>query len=319
MSDTAAVVIGRNEGPRLSRALRSVLGQCAPVVYVDSASTDGSPETARALGADVVALDMSIAFTFGRARNRGTERVLELAPNALYVQFVDADSEIVTPWLQTGRAALDADAGVGAVHGRVRERRTNDTIYDRLYSLEFDPRCEDPKLFGGMAMLRIAAMNAVGGYLDTLQTFEDHDLSLRLRRAGWRVQRVDADMAIHESRMTRCADWWQRERRAGHARAQLFLHGAQGDEGPWRRSYVSIWFWAVAIPMLALVAIWQSTTAAVGILLAYPATFGRIFVRMRRNGFPSADAALYAAGRVVGKFPQFHGLLSALRERNGAR
>ena len=36
------VVIGRNEGERLVRCLRSVIGRADAVVYVDSGSTDGS-------------------------------------------------------------------------------------------------------------------------------------------------------------------------------------------------------------------------------------------------------------------------------------
>ena len=55
----AAVVIGRNEGDRLVRCLTSLKGQAAPVVYVDSGSTDGSVERARDMGAEVVSLDMS--------------------------------------------------------------------------------------------------------------------------------------------------------------------------------------------------------------------------------------------------------------------
>jgi hypothetical protein len=46
------------------------------------------------------------------------------------------------------------------------------------------------------------------------------------------------------------------------------------------------------------------------VTLAYPALHWRIFRRMRRHGFSRPDAALYAAGRIVGKFPQLHGVLS---------
>ncbi|MEZ5917333.1 MAG: glycosyltransferase [Parvularculaceae bacterium] len=42
-----------------------------PIVYVDSGSTDGSVESAKAVGAIVVNLDMSAPFTAARARNAG--------------------------------------------------------------------------------------------------------------------------------------------------------------------------------------------------------------------------------------------------------
>jgi glycosyltransferase involved in cell wall biosynthesis len=53
------VLIGRNEGQRLVRALDSVTGSGSPVVYVDSGSTDDSTSAARERGALVVDLDMS--------------------------------------------------------------------------------------------------------------------------------------------------------------------------------------------------------------------------------------------------------------------
>jgi glycosyltransferase involved in cell wall biosynthesis len=64
------VVIGRNEGERLRRCLASTLPQATALVYVDSGSTDGSVDMARAMGADVVALDMAQPFTAARAQRR---------------------------------------------------------------------------------------------------------------------------------------------------------------------------------------------------------------------------------------------------------
>ena len=318
MTRVAAVVIGRNEGPRLPRCLRSVLAQFDPVVYVDSASSDGSPDTARALGAEVVALDLSIPFSFGRARNTGAARALELAPDAAHLQFVDADSEIVPAWFEHATGALTDAPDLGAVHGRVRERRPGDTIYDHLFELEFDPRTEAQDVLGGMAMVRVAAFLAVGRYAETMQTFEDHELSFRLRRAGWQIRRLETDMAIHEGGMTRWREWWARERRSGHGRAQLMAMHGSAAAPEWRRAYASIWFWAVLVPALAIGVAWHWGGGALLVVLSYPALLYRVFRRMRRRGFAAADAALYAAARVAGKFPQLHGVLSFRRETRAA-
>ena len=69
------VVIGRNEGQRLERCLASLVGAAQQIVYVDSGSSDGSVQMARALGVAVVELDMTIAFTAARARKRRHQRV----------------------------------------------------------------------------------------------------------------------------------------------------------------------------------------------------------------------------------------------------
>ncbi len=65
---TGIVVIGRNEGERLVACLRSLVTGQYPIVYVDSGSSDGSPQQAASLGIEVTALDMSIPFTAARAQ-----------------------------------------------------------------------------------------------------------------------------------------------------------------------------------------------------------------------------------------------------------
>ena len=57
------VAIGRNEGERLKRCLRSAKPQVACLVYVDSGSSDGSVAFAASLGVHVVELDASVPFT----------------------------------------------------------------------------------------------------------------------------------------------------------------------------------------------------------------------------------------------------------------
>ncbi|HKS16666.1 MAG TPA: glycosyltransferase family A protein, partial [Planctomycetota bacterium] len=107
MDKVGVVVIGRNEGDRLKRCLRSVSGDGAHVVYVDSGSTDGSVAAAREAGADVVELDLSTPFTAGRARNAGFDRLREAVPDLETVQFVDGDCELTAGWLKLGAGELD--------------------------------------------------------------------------------------------------------------------------------------------------------------------------------------------------------------------
>src|ERR1700710_3008781 len=87
------VAIGRNEGERLVRCLASI-GRDVPVVYVDSASTDGSPAAAQAAGAFVHALDMTRPFTAARARSERADVLFDRWPGAEFVMFVDGDCEL---------------------------------------------------------------------------------------------------------------------------------------------------------------------------------------------------------------------------------
>ena len=122
MNDTGrsvgVVVIGRNEGTRRRKCLRSLVGKVSHVVYVDSGSTDGSIEFARSLGVDVVDLDLSRPFTMARGRNAGFERLLEIRPRLEFVQFVDGDCEVIDGWMEHAERILQDRTDVAVVCGR---------------------------------------------------------------------------------------------------------------------------------------------------------------------------------------------------------
>jgi glycosyltransferase involved in cell wall biosynthesis len=123
------VVIGRNEGERLKRCLRSLLDQGAgPIVYVDSGSADDSVAFSRSLGVFVVNLDTSIPFTMARGRNAGFEELSRRFPALRWVQFVDGDCEVRPDWIARARAAIEARPDVAAVCGRRRERHPEASI-----------------------------------------------------------------------------------------------------------------------------------------------------------------------------------------------
>ncbi len=191
-AQVGAVAIGRNEGERLVRCLRSLRGRVGALVYVDSGSTDGSVERARDLGATVVDLDTSIPFTAARARNEGFDRLQQLLPELAFVQFVDGDCEVVPEWLPTALAHLRDHPEVGVVAGRRRERNPEASVYNRLADMEWDTPIGPATEIGGDALFRVRAFVDAGRYDPTLIAGEDPELCLRVRRAGWEVIRLDA-------------------------------------------------------------------------------------------------------------------------------
>ena len=83
VTHVGVVAIGRNEGARLIRCLKSLqanLPSNVAIIYVDSDSTDNSIDEAKNKGVEVVQLDMSVPFTAARARNAGSERLMAIAP-----------------------------------------------------------------------------------------------------------------------------------------------------------------------------------------------------------------------------------------------
>ena len=309
MSAVAVVVIGRNEGERLRRCLESILPQATNVVYVDSGSTDSSVALARDLGVHVVEVDTAPAFSAGRARNAGMDKAATVAPDAAYVQFVDGDCELSEGWLRDAAAFLDEHPDVSVVCGRLRERHRDGTIYNRLCDMEWNAPAGEAAASGGIAMMRIDAFHAVGGFDPAVIAAEDDELCIRLRLRGGKVWRLERDMAWHDAAMTRLSQWWRRSKRAGHAFAQVnAIHG-----GPplhyFGREVRSAVVWGLVLPMVilgaAVVAPWW---VPLGLAAVYPLMVAQIAWRLRRRGFTSGDALLYAAHCMAAKAPQVAGI-----------
>src|SRR6185437_294270 len=163
MSDIGVIAIGRNEGERLRRCLASVVGRGMTVVYVDSNSTDGSPAVAREMGAEVVDLDMSLPFSAARARNAGFARLMQIAGETKFVQFVDGDCEIVANWIATAEQTLNSHDDVAVVCGRRRERFPDKSLYNRLADVEWNSPIGGAKSCGGDSMMRVSAFQKANG------------------------------------------------------------------------------------------------------------------------------------------------------------
>ncbi|MFP4296322.1 MAG: glycosyltransferase [Spirulinaceae cyanobacterium] len=304
MSSLGLVAIGRNEGDRLRQCLQSVRDTVETVVYVDSGSTDGSVEMARSLGVEVVELNLDLPFTAARARNTGFERLLQLAPDLDFVQFVDGDCEVVENWLHTAQAYLETHPKTAVVCGRRRERFPDQTPYNRLCDIEWDTPVGEAKACGGDAMMRVEAIKQVGGYNPNLIAGEEPELCVRLRQQGWKIWRLDAEMTRHDAQMSQWSQWWKRSQRAGHAFAEgAWLHGAP-PERHWVKESRSIWLWGVIIPLIALSLVLPSHGWSFLLLLGYPLLIYRVMKGMNQPNLSAQAARLYALSCVVGKFPQ---------------
>jgi cellulose synthase/poly-beta-1,6-N-acetylglucosamine synthase-like glycosyltransferase len=302
-ASVAAVAIGRNEGERLRRCLTSLASWPGPVAYVDSGSTDGSPELARALGAEVVALDCSVPFTAARARNAGFRRLLELEPRVEFVQFLDGDCELDPGWLGTALRTFADRPAVVAVCGRRRERFPEASVYNRLCDLEWDTPVGPAEATGGDALFRVEALRAAGGYRDDLIAGEEPELCLRLRAAGGRVERLDAEMTRHDAALTRFGQWWRRSVRAGHAYAEVsWLHRAERSRF-WRRQALSGWCWGLLLPLAAFGLAVPTFGLSLFLLSGYVVLAWRVYSHRRRRA-GRGEAALEAAFTIPGKVAQ---------------
>jgi GT2 family glycosyltransferase len=309
------VVIGRNEGERFRRCLASLDPAARPTVYVDSGSTDGSPEYANEHGVAVVRLDLSIPFTAARARNAGLGRLREIAPEVEYVQFMDGDCEVDAGWIDLATKTLDERPDVVVACGRRREQRPDASVYNRLCDLEWDTPVGEAQACGGDALMRVAAVTAVGGYRPDLIAGEEPELCVRLRATGGKVLRLNAEMTRHDAAMTRFGQWWKRNVRAGHAFAEVSRLHAGSPFGVWKKDVRSNWFWGLVVPVLAIGPAAFTWGISLILLLGYPALFFKIARSRQRRGDDPQTARQFARFCVLGKFPQMIGQLTYWRNR----
>jgi glycosyltransferase involved in cell wall biosynthesis len=312
LDDVGVVVIARNEGARLQACLDSLQGSVACIVYADSASTDGSPERVRARGIEVVELDRSRPLNAARGRNAGLARLLELRPELEHVFFVDGDCRVVPGFLAAAREALARDPGLGAVCGRRRELDPGASPYNRAVDCEWNTPIGPAEAFGGDVLVRARALRESGGYNESMNQGEDPELAFRLRRAGFGILRIEAEMTLHDVALLRFSAWRRRHQRGGYA----FAHGAllhwrePGRHG--QRALASILAWGAALPLLVL----ATLPATGGLSLALLGAYGLLWLRIRAHRLLRGDepghAASYAALIALGKLHEAIGALRCL-------
>ncbi|HQT25766.1 MAG TPA: glycosyltransferase [Burkholderiales bacterium] len=311
---TGIVIIGRNEGERLIRALESSMSFCGNVVYVDSGSADDSIAEAAKRNAFVVELDMTLPFTAARARNAGFEKLKALFPETAFVQFLDGDCEFIDGWLGHAVRAMEENPDAGIVCGRLKERNPDRSIYNMLCDIEWDGQPGEIRECGGIFMTRSDLFDALGGFRESLIAGEEPELCLRVRREGYSILRIENDMAWHDANILHFSQWWKRALRAGHAYAEgAQLHGAL-PERHWVKEARSNWLWGLGLPVILIAALFDPFM--IMLIIAYPLQMARIYRKscVCRN---TRERRLYALFCIISKFPQMLGqmkfILNSLR------
>ena len=306
MTPVDIVLIGRNEGQRLVRALAAAMPQARRVVYVDSGSTDASVSEARRAGAEVVQLDMSVPFTAARARNAGFEALDASGPAPEFVQFVDGDCALVDGYVAKARAFLEAHPQHAVVTGWRSEIHRDQSLYNQLCDFEWHRPAGPMLACGGDMMVRAEAFRDVGGFDPTVIAAEDDEFCTRLRKAGWLLERIPEDMTRHDAAMLRFGQWWSRAVRTGHGFAQVgHLHPEY-----FVKERNRVWAYGLFLPLtalglvLAMVSLWM----LLPILGIYLLNWHRTAQGLAREGLPLAEARRHAVLLTLSKFPNLIGM-----------
>lgn len=299
---TGIVLIGRNEGPRLLACLASLGPHGARAVYVDSGSTDGSIEAAKARGVAVVQLSTDTPFTAARARNAGFSELVRRYPEVRFIQFLDGDCRLASDWIDTAVNFLSGRSDIAIACGRRREAHPERSLYNRLCDKEWNTPIGEALACGGDCLVRREAFEAVDGYHPGLIAGEEPEMCLRLREKGWRIWRVDAEMSLHDANMLRFSQWWRRTVRAGHAFAEVAWMHRHSSRSIWKRNVLSALLWGFMLPLVIIATSAVSCPATLALALLYPIQIVRIAMR-------SAGGIENALFLVLGKFAETQGIL----------
>jgi GT2 family glycosyltransferase len=207
----AAVVLNWNGWRDTLACLESLrrLDALPHVIVVDNGSSDGSGERIRAEApwAQLLALTSNHGFSGGM--NAGISAALTDRPALDYVWVLNNDTLVEPATLSRMVGLADSDPRIGIVGSRVVDADGSGRIQalgggsvnlwlgtTKPYVTVPSKDCES--LVGASLLLRRSLLRQIGGFDERYFFYlEDTDLSLRARRAGWRLAIAPDSTVVH--------------------------------------------------------------------------------------------------------------------------
>jgi GT2 family glycosyltransferase len=265
-----AVVIPGWNSAALLPALLGSLREEGPLelMVVDNGSTDGSVEFLRGEGIPHVTLPRNVGFA--AAMNLGVGET-----GAPFVLGLNADTVVVPGAVAALASALAADSGLGGVGPRIlqlegstpgdpaaarlysagmgltRDGRAIETGAGEAQSAEWTGGREVFGVCGAACLLRRELFTELGGYDEGFVSFyEDVDLNVRARIAGWRFDYVPEAVVWHLGN----ASWQAGFSRPGAENARLVARNRIVTQARFMP--------AAALPRIAVVEVGSLASAA---------------------------------------------------------
>jgi glycosyltransferase involved in cell wall biosynthesis len=143
MKDIVIIAVGRNESKRLVQTLSAAQSVAAKaIVYVDSLSTDNSIEIAKKYTSHIVSMHSDDHPSAAHARNLGIDYVLKNFSDIHWIQFIDADCELVLDWPATAITYSKDKQKLGALCGYRNEKHPNNSVYNLLSQMNGTDKLE---------------------------------------------------------------------------------------------------------------------------------------------------------------------------------
>ncbi|MBQ7786036.1 MAG: glycosyltransferase family 2 protein [Clostridia bacterium] len=290
----SVVVIGRNEGDRLSSCLFSIQAALHvlkhEIIYVDSQSTDDSIARAKACGAKCFLLSAE-QTTAGLGRYVGAKEA-----KGEYLLFLDGDMELMPGFCEKAMMTMAQD-DVSAVTG-IREDVyvKNGEIIGRnenYFGCITERICPE---FGGAVFIKAQALEDAGSWSPDTIACEEAELHARLIDSGCRILEIPVPMirhtdAVREDRGITGTMFSRRRLGEGQALRCAMAHGKAGaylrHESEKFSLYSIDW---ISLLLILLFGVY----GFLGALFFQTAQLGRFLARGRIRAFVSQKLFFFA-------------------------
>ena len=205
---TTVIIPAYNQGHYLAQAVESVLAQTDPdfeVVVVDDGSTDDTAQVAQGFSDPRVRYVYQENAGLSAARNAGIAHA-----RGRYLTFLDSDDLFMPEKLALLVEALETESQAGLVAGQAipidEDGRLTGRAFDQPLPREGRQLLLGNPLHVGSVLLRRSWQEKVGLFDQSLRSYEDWDMWLRLALAGCPMRWVDKPVSkyrFHTAQMTR--------------------------------------------------------------------------------------------------------------------
>lgn len=211
MKKVSAIIVNWNGKHDTADCIQSLLDQDYPgleIIVSDNGSTDGSVDFLRErFSSSIRILENGGNLGFGAAVNRGLE-----AAKGEYLIFLNNDLVLAPDGVGELVRLLESDEGIGAAVPKILYYEKRDIInsfgvlihYTGIACPNKIDQIDDPDLnltetaCGGIFMFPRKIYETVGGFDEDLFLYhEDHDLSWRIRLAGWKILATPKAVLYH--------------------------------------------------------------------------------------------------------------------------
>ena len=208
MPQISVIIPAYNQGHYLAKAIQSVLDQSfadLEVIIVDDGSTDDTRHVGQSFSDSRVKYVYQNNAGLSAARNTGIRH-----SSGDFLSFLDSDDLFLPKKLELLLAKFEAEPSLGLVAGQAILIDENDNrigeIFDKALPEDSTQLLLGNPLHVGSMLVRHEWQTRVGYFDESLRSYEDWDMWLRLAKAGCLMGWVDKPVSLyrfHSNQMTR--------------------------------------------------------------------------------------------------------------------